>query len=241
MNCLYELQGVVQKYHGRIVLNVPRLSIYKGELLAVVGPSGAGKSTLLRLLNFLEMPTAGRLFFDGTAVSPELPLVTRRRVTTVFQTPNLLNRSVYANVQYGLKLRGLDVENGRIDHWLARLGLGDFRHQPAKKLSAGEAQRVSLARALAIQPDVLLLDEPTANLDPANVALIEQIVREDCHQRGTTVVLVTHNIFQAKRIADRVGLLIGGKLVEVAETAVFFDNPSRPETAAFVRGDLVIP
>ncbi len=241
MKPLYELQDVVQTYHGRIVLDVPRLQIFKGELLAVVGPSGAGKSTLLRLLNFLEMPEAGRLFFDGTAVSPDLPLATRRRVTTVFQTPNLLNRSVYANVQYGLKLRGLAVENGRIDHWLARLGLGDFRHQPAKKLSAGEAQRVSLARALAIQPDVLLLDEPTANLDPANVALIEQIVQEDCRQRGTTVVLVTHNIFQAKRIADRVGLLIGGKLVEVAETAVFFGNPSRPETAAFVRGDLVVP
>ncbi len=239
MKSLYTLNNVMQAYNGRFVLNIEQMAIQQGEIMTIVGPSGAGKSTLLRLLNFLESPASGKLCFDGTPVNGAMPLATRRRVTTVFQTPGLLNRSVAANIGYGLQLRGQKLPQTEIESWLKRLGLEELGAQRATKLSAGEAQRVALARALVMRPDVLLLDEPTANLDPYNVGLIEQIIKAENEQHGTTIVLVTHNIFQAKRVAHRTALFLGGKLIELSETAVFFNTPQREETAVFVRGDLI--
>ncbi len=236
---LYKLTNITQVYNGRSVLNLPQLTINKGEILAIVGPSGAGKSTLLRLLNFLEIPATGEILFDRMGVNGRIPLDIRRRVTTVFQTPGLLNRSVVANIRYGLRLRGQSLATAELEQLLARLGLtGLEKHRPGQ-LSAGEAQRVALARALVIRPDVLLLDEPTANLDPYNVGLIEQIVRQENEAKGTTVVLVTHNIFQARRLAHRTALLLSGHLVEIGPTEQLFTNPQQEKTAAFLRGELV--
>ena len=235
---LYQLRGVTRAYGGRRVVDVEALDIERGEILCLVGPSGSGKSTLLRLLNFLEPPTSGTILFDGQPIPPELPLALLRRVTTVFQRPILLNRSVRDNVAYGLRLRGLSLD-GRVDEALDRVGLTAFAHQPAHKLSGGELQRAALARALVLDPEVLLLDEPTANLDPYNVGLIESIVHAQNRERGTTVVLVTHNVFQARRLASRAGLLLEGKVVEVAPVEPFFDSPRDPRTAAFVRGEMV--
>jgi len=235
---LYQLRGVTRAYGRRRVVDVEALDIERGEILCLVGPSGSGKSTLLRLLNFLEPPTAGTILFDGQLVPPDPPLYLLRRVTTVFQRPILLNRSVRDNVAYGLRLRGLSLD-GRVDESLDRVGLATFAHQPAHKLSGGELQRAALARALVLDPEVLLLDEPTANLDPYNVGLIESIVRAQNRERGTTVVLVTHNVFQARRLASRAGLLLEGKVVEVAPVEPFFESPRDPRTAAFVRGEMV--
>ena len=238
---MYQLHGITKVYEGRRVLDVEHLEVRKGEILALVGPSGAGKSTLLRLLNFLELPDTGHIrFVDATfdAVHP-MSLDLRRRVTTVFQRPILLNRSVYANVRYGLRLRGRRDAAHQVEGVLRQVGLHELAQQRARTLSGGEAQRVSLARAMVLQPDVLLLDEPTANLDPYNVGLIEEIVRALNERQGTTMVLVTHNVFQARRLAHRVGLLLEGRIVEVAEVAAFFGSPRDPRTAAFVRGDMV--
>jgi tungstate transport system ATP-binding protein len=235
---LYQLHGVRQAYGARVVLDIDRLSLASGEIFVVVGPSGAGKSTLLRLLNFLEAPTAGTIIFAGQPVPREPPLALLRRVTTIFQRPVPLSRTVRQNVAYGLHLRGQPAD-GRVDAALARVGLGAFAHQAAHKLSGGELQRAVLARALVLDPEVLLLDEPTANLDPYNVGLIESIVREQNQTRGTTIVLVTHNVFQARRLAGRVGLLLNGKLEEVAPAQEFFEHPRDPRTAAFVRGEMV--
>jgi tungstate transport system ATP-binding protein len=168
-----------------------------------------------------------------------MPLAYRRRVTTVFQRPILLNRSVQANVGYGLKLRGLGDSEGKIEQALSQVGLQHLDRQRARTLSGGEAQRVALARAIVLQPEVLLLDEPTANLDPYNVGLIEEIVTDLNRQRGTTLVLVTHNVFQAKRLANRVALMLEGQLIEVGDVETFFESPQDPRTAAFVRGDMV--
>ncbi len=239
---IYRLHNLTQVYEGRTVLQIDRLEIYAGEILGIVGPSGAGKSTLLRLLNFLEEPTAGQLSFEGFSINGRVPpLDLRRQVTTVFQRPVLLNRSVAANVGYGLRLRnaGRPTVAHAIDDALTRVGLSDLSKASARTLSGGEAQRVALARALVLQPSVLLLDEPTANLDPYNVKLIERIVGEVNCEQDTTVVLVTHNVFQAKRLAHRTALMLDGQLVEIADTATFFDSPSRARTAAFVRGDMV--
>jgi tungstate transport system ATP-binding protein len=238
---VYQLRSITKEYNSRRVLHVQHLDIQPGEIFALVGPSGAGKSTLLRLLNFLEPPTNGSIrFLDAEfSASRTMPLKLSRRVTTVFQRPVLLNRSVSANVSYGLRLRGQRDSGQQVKAVLEQVGLGNLARQQARTLSGGEAQRVALARAMILQPDVLLLDEPTANLDPYNVGLIEDIVRSLNREQGTTIVLVTHNVFQAKRLAHRVALLLEGQVVEIGDVETFFQSPRDPRTAAFVRGEMV--
>lgn len=238
---VYQLRGVTKAYGGRQVLQIDRLDIYEGEILSIVGPSGSGKSTLLRLLNFLEPPTTGTIRYgdyvtNGTGTAP---LALRRQITTVFQKPVLLNCAVQDNVAFGLRVRGEKKHRQRVEEALERVGLLEFARKRARTLSGGEAQRVALARAMVIEPRVLLLDEPTANLDPYNVGLIEGIVRELNQRSGITIVLVTHNVFQARRLASRVGLLLDGQAIEVASTQQFFSEPEDPRAAAFVRGDFV--
>jgi tungstate transport system ATP-binding protein len=238
---IYTLEQITKTYNGRKVLEVEHLSIQPGEILALVGPSGAGKSTLLRLLNFLETPTQGKISFHNNTFTAqnEIPLDLRRKVTMVFQRPMLLNRTIESNVKFGLELRGIRNAKERVHAALAEVGLDHLAHQKAHTLSGGEAQRVALARAIVLQPEVLLLDEPTANLDPYNVGLIEKIVLHLNQTHNTTLVLVTHNVFQAKRLAQQVALLLDGKVVEVSDTDTFFHQPQDPRTAAFVRGDMV--
>jgi tungstate transport system ATP-binding protein len=240
-NALFALTGIQQRYGKRTVLDVDQLTIRPGEILALVGPSGAGKSTLLRLLNFLEPPTAGTISFLGHRFNQdeEPPLALRRKVTTVFQRPVLLRRNVAANVAYGLRLRGQRNAAEQIDATLEAVGLQALAHAPARTLSGGEAQRVALARAMILRPTALLMDEPTANLDPYNVSMIESITQRLNEQQQTTIVLVTHNIFQARRLAHRVALMLDGRIVELAETEAFFEHPQDPRTSAFVRGEMI--
>ena len=223
------------------MLEVAQLDIKAGEILALVGPSGAGKSTLLRLLNFLEAPSQGKLTFHQQEFSAnrEMPLEQRRRVTMVFQRPMLLNRTIEANVRFGLELRGIRDGQEHVQAALHEVGLAHLAHQKAHTLSGGEAQRVALARAIVMEPEVLLLDEPTANLDPYNVGLIEKIVLRLNQLHHTTLVLVTHNIFQAKRLAQRVVFMLDGKVIETAMAEDFFNHPQDARTAAFVRGDMI--
>jgi tungstate transport system ATP-binding protein len=240
---VYRLEHIRKAYGRRLVLDIERLDIQRGEILGLVGPSGSGKSTLLRLLNFLEPFDSGRLQFEELTLetSQSAPLEARRRVTTVFQRPMLLERSVWDNVAYGLKLRAR--VNGQIhqpvEEALRTVGMDHLARQSARTLSGGEAQRVALARALVLKPEVLLLDEPTANLDPANGGLIESVVRRLNAEQGVTIVLVTHNIFQARRLAQRAALLYDGRLVEVADTQSFFNNPQDERTQAFVKGEMI--
>ncbi len=240
-NPLFQIQGLTKEYQERRVLDLENFEVRHGEVLGLVGPSGSGKSTLLRLLNFLEPPTAGKIIFGGQVFDPnqEMPLELRRQVTTVFQRPMLLERTVWENVAFGLRLRGLSDGSERVQEVLEEVGLAHLAKQRARTLSGGEAQRVALARAMVIDPTALLLDEPTANLDPYNVGLIEAIVRRLNQEHGTTLVLVTHNVFQARRLAGRVVFLLDGKIVESASTEDFFQSPSDPRTSAFVRGEMV--
>ena len=238
---LFDLINIAKQYNGRWVLDIDRLVIKRGEILAIVGPSGSGKSTLLRLLNFLETPTRGSIAFMGQVFEngKEISLELRRRVTTVFQRPMLLDRSVWENVRYGLRIRGISDAHQPVQSVLEEVGLAQVAQQRARTLSGGEAQRVALARALVISPEVLLLDEPTANLDPYNISLIENIIRRRHQDQGMSLVLVTHNVFQARRLADRIVFLLDGKIIEVADTYQFFNQPSDPRTQAFVRGEMV--
>jgi tungstate transport system ATP-binding protein len=239
---LYTVDNLTQKYGSRTVLRLPSLQIEPGEIFAVVGPSGAGKSTLLRLLAMLETPTQGQvtLHINGRSVSSATATIAdRRQLVMVFQRPVLLSRSVRANVAFGLRIRGRRKSKAQVERTLARVSLSNLIDADAHTLSGGEMQRVAVARALVLEPQVLLLDEPTANLDPYNVRLIEDLIREQHRDYGTTIILVTHNVFQAQRLATRVALMLDGELVEVAPAAAFFDAPRDPRTAAFVSGDLV--
>jgi tungstate transport system ATP-binding protein len=237
-DAFYTLTAVQQRYGERTVLNIPALTIQQGELVAIVGPSGSGKSTLLRLLALLEAPASGtvnlrlneRDISYGTAT-----IADHRQITMVFQQPLLLSRSVWANVAYGLKLRGERDGRQRIDAALERVALSDLARSHARSLSGGEAQRVALARALVRNRGAFTTDGKPRS---GNVRLIETLVHEQ-QSRWTTVVLITHNIFQARRLATRIGFLFQGELVEVAPTERFFTAPQDARTAAFISGDLV--
>lgn len=237
---LYRLRDLRKSHGSTFMLHVLQLDVRHGEVLGLLGPTGAGKSTLLRLLAGLENSTDGENFFDSSPfVSTDLPLATRRRITLVHQRPILLTGSVRQNVEYGLRLRGTRDRAQKTEEVLDRLGLNKIASQSAQTLSGGQVQLVALARALAIEPDVLLLDEPTAHLDPAHVAQAEETISQIRQERPMTVVWATHNLFQARRVADRTALLLNGQLVEVSGTEEFFTDPSDPRTADFAQGRMV--
>ena len=237
----YRLEHVTRQYGNRLALDIPALEMQQGEVLALVGPSGAGKSTLLRLLNFLEPPSAGTIWFQGAPIRRDslVALDLRRQVTMVFQRPILFSTSVVNNVVYGLQIRKVQQARSLAHAALEQVGLAHLADKPTHTLSGGEMQRVALARAIVLAPRVLLLDEPTANLDPYNVQVIERIIAELHQQHTTTIIMVTHNVFQARRLAQRVALLLAGQIVEIADAATFFEAPKDVRTAAFVRGEMV--
>lgn len=238
-----EICELQKQYDKRMVLTVPRLVIPKGSITGIIGPSGAGKSTLLRIINRLEPPTKGTVQFQGKNVwnNEEHNIHLQRKMTMVFQKPTLLDTSVYDNVAFGLKARKMDkaVVEKRVLSALKTVGMTELRDQKAKTLSGGEAQRVAFARAMVLEPEVLLLDEPTANLDPANVGLLEEYIQTMNKEKGTTVIMVTHNLFQAKRIASHVAFLYEGNLVEWGEAAPFFNAPENPQTKDFLEGKII--
>lgn len=235
---IYRVRGLRKLYGGRCVLDVEALEVQRGEVLAIIGPNGAGKSTLLRLLNFLEPPSSGELTFLGHKAKFPVALALRQQVTMVFQRPILLHGSVWQNVAYPLRIRKIKA-GALIDEMLRSLELSELSETSVHELSGGEFQRAALARALVLKPRVLLLDEPAANLDPQNVVKIEAIIGAIRREGHTTVVLVTHRVEQARRLADRTALLMDGSFIEIAETTRFFTQSQDPRAAAFVRGQMI--
>jgi tungstate transport system ATP-binding protein len=237
---VYRLENVGKSYGDCTVLKIAELELAGGDVLCLLGPTGAGKSTLLRLLAGLASPTCGTVRFHGADFNgSDLPPSIRRRIAMVHQRPHLLTGTVRFNVEYGLRIRGAADRLQQVKAVLERLGMQSLAGRSAQTLSGGQVQLVALARALVIKPEVLLLDEPTANLDPARVALVEEVVREMRQEVAMTVVWATHNLFQARRVAKRVGLLWNGQLVEVAAAEQFFQSPSDPRTRDFVEGRAV--
>jgi tungstate transport system ATP-binding protein len=203
-------------------------------LTVVMGPNGAGKSVLLRLMHGLLTPKSGEVWWGGRPLDDEL----RRRQAMVFQRPVLLRRSVAANINFVLTLRG-NATAQRAMALLDEVGLADRATQPARLLSGGELQRLALARAMALEPRVLFMDEPTASLDPAATAAIEAIVMR-VHQRGTKIVLITHDLGQARRLADDVVFLNRGRLIEYTAANQFFDSPDSREASDYLAGRLIL-
>lgn len=233
---LLALRDILVQYRDVPVLRIPSLAVYPGEVLAIIGPNGAGKSTLLRIMALLELPTRGSISFRADVVNANNSLRLRRRMASVFQEPLLLNATVYQNATLGLRLRGLDRRGTerRVRPWLERFGIADLASRPARSLSGGEAQRTSLVRALTLDPELLLLDEPFSALDPptreALLLDLETIVGET----GITTVLVTHDRDEAFMLGDRVAVLMEGKLLQVGPAAEILAQPLNEAVAQFV-------
>lgn len=224
------------------VLQVSALNIHQGEVLAVIGPNGAGKSTLLLVLARLLQPARGQVFFRKTPIDEEQDLVYRRRIALVLQEPYLMHRSVFDNVAAGLRFRGLPRQEvkDRTNQWLERLAINHLNNRPAHKLSGGEAQRTSLARAFALQPELLLLDEPFSALDAPTRSRLLQDLHALLSQTSITTVFITHDLDEALLLGDRVAVLLGGVLRQVGRPQDVFTAPSDAEVAAFVGVETVI-
>lgn len=239
-----ELSGVTKRYREVVAVRNVTLTASKREVLGIVGPSGAGKSTLLRIIDLLEFPDSGAVSIhgtDATAGGQDAALV-RRKMGMVLQKPVALNRSVRNNLAYALRIRGVEEDEieKRVAKELKRLGLADRSEKNARTLSGGEMQRLCFARATISEPEILLLDEFAANLDPSNVALLEGQLRTYMDEADDRcVIMVTHNLFQAKRMCDKVALMWDGEIIELAKKHKFFSSPEDPRTAGFVTGELV--
>jgi tungstate transport system ATP-binding protein len=240
------LDDVAVAYDGRTVLEVPHLSVSRGEVLTLLGENGSGKTTLLRLLGLLTTPQRGRVVFDGEEVDfggVKRPLELRRRMAAVMQEPLLCRMTVRRNVALGLRFRrlpGSEVER-RVDDWLQRLSIAHLAERPAAKLSGGEAQRTSLARAMVLRPEVLFMDEPFAALDaPTRQGLLEEF-RAVLAESGVTAVFATHDRGEALALGHRVVVLMGGRVAQLGPTEDVFTRPDRADVARFVGVDTLIP
>jgi tungstate transport system ATP-binding protein len=233
---LLEVHDLVVVRAGRRILEVDELRIATGQTLAVVGPNGAGKSTLLLALARLVRPDQGVITFAGTPLLARDDLAHRRRIGLVLPTPLLLSTSVFDNVAAGLRFRGVDAAETRerVERWLDRLAIAHLRNRHARQLSTGEAQRVSLARAFVLDPDLLLLDEPFASLDPGTRTELTNDFERLRRGTATTCVLVTHDLNEAVRLGGRLAVLLDGRIRQVDVPDRVMAAPADDEVAAFV-------
>ena len=217
----------LRKYYGdRLALEIPHLEFERGKIYALIGPNGAGKTTLLRLLNLLEPQDEGMLYFGGAEMSKSSSnaLSIRRQMTLVMQNPILFRTSVYRNVAYGLNVRSVDrkTKEQAVSAALDMVGLSGFEHRRARQLSSGESQRVALARALVLEPRMLFLDEPTANVDRRNVQVFESLIKKVNAEQGITIIFTTHDLSQAYRLTDRIISLLDGRLIDSSPENIFY-------------------
>jgi tungstate transport system ATP-binding protein len=232
----FQLEGIEKNYAAVKALDLVNLEVSGGKIIVLIGVNGAGKTTLLRIIAGLEKQDRGSILFNGKNVTDK---ELRQIATLVFQRTAMFSRSVYDNLAFGLKIRGksdLEIKE-KITEALHNVGLKNFEKRRAKKISGGEQQRIALARAVLLETKILLLDEPTANLDPNSAIIIERAIMSRRHQ-DTIIIMATHNLSQAKRMGDEIVHVHEGRLIEVASPREFFENPRSEITRKFINGEL---
>ena len=222
---LYELNNLKKIYGKRTVLDLPHLSVEAGRIVGLLGPNGAGKTTLLEIFAFLSEPTSGEVWFQGKEVEYENNRMRnlRRKVVMVQQHPIMFTVTVAKNLEFPLNIRKVPKQRREqvIDELMDLVGMGEFKQARAHNLSGGETQRIAIARALACAPEVILFDEPTASVDVENQIAIERIIREINQDRGISIILTTHDMNQAARLADEIVFLFEGRLARSTYENIF--------------------
>jgi tungstate transport system ATP-binding protein len=238
-----EVKNLEVKRGEAILLNVPSLSVEKGEILALIGPNGAGKTTLLQTLSYLLKPFRGEIFFKGKKVEVHHSVLEyRRKLAMVFQEPLLFDTTVFENVASGLKIRGMKKKeiDERVMENLERFGIPHLSQRSAKTLSGGEAQRTSLARAFAIQPEILFLDEPFASLDPPTRESLLEDLEHILRQTQTTAILATHDRMEALRLSDRIAVMNDGRILQIGSPSEVMNQPLDEFIASFVGVETIL-
>jgi len=231
-----EAQKISWITNHKTILQTINFHLLPRECVGLIGPNGSGKSSLLKILSFLEAPSSGKLFFQGQSVPKNVPLAIRRKIAIVFQEPLLLNTRVFDNVAIGLKIRGLPKEKirERVEYWLKEFGVIHLSKQLARSLSGGEAQRVSLARAFALEPDVLFLDEPFSALDAPTKECLRTDLAQVFKSTQITTVLVSHDFKDIVQLANRALILIDGQVVAEGSPPELLGSPQREEVERFL-------
>jgi tungstate transport system ATP-binding protein len=234
---MIQIQDLLIHRNGRAVLKIDSLDIARGETLTVVGPNGAGKSTLLLALARLLKPSSGDILYDGRSLKQWNELEYRRKISFVFQAPLLMDMTVEQNVALGLKFRSTPKEDARmrVKKWMEQLDVDSLAKRRASQLSGGEAQRVSLARAFVLEPELLLLDEPFAALDPPTRTKLLDDLSALLKQDRRTAVFVTHNLNEAARLSHRMAVIVGGVLRQVGTARQIKSDPADETVASFLR------
>lgn len=227
----------LSKYYGeRKVLDNINLSVNKGETLGIIGPTGCGKTTLLRIIDLLDEPSSGKILLNGDDITYDKNgMKYRRKMAMVFQKPVVFKGTVFENIYYGLKVRGMSKESSidKISDLLDSLSLSNYEERESSTLSGGETQRIALARALITEPEILLLDEPTANLDPSSTEQIESIIEDLNKTKQTSVIMATHNLIQGQRLSDEIALL-NNKIYQKGKPEDIFKKPENKFVADFI-------
>jgi len=242
---LLEANELSKEYEGHLVLRDITVTIEEGEAFALIGPTGSGKTTLIRILDLLEVPTSGRIYFDGVDIThnKHARLEARRRMSYVQQKPVVFTMNVYDNVAFGLKWRHekSNLIKRKVDDALELVGMTEYVKRNAKTLSGGETQRVAIARALVTEPEILFLDEPTANLDPISTSKVEQVLHDVIREKKVAVIMATHDMVQGQQLATRIGVLLDGQLMQVGSPGEIFGSPESQRVAEFVGIENMLP
>ncbi|MCK9312995.1 MAG: ABC transporter ATP-binding protein [Methanocorpusculum sp.] len=233
---IISVRGTAKSYGKKEVVHPLNFSVKRGEILAVIGPSGAGKSTLLRMLDTIEPASKGEIFLFGEKVTKHSAHRLRNRLGMLFQKTVLFDRTVEENIALGLSYRFVSREETkkRVTEVLENMGMSEYAHRSSRTLSGGEGQRVSFARVLVTKPEILFLDEPTANLDPVATRVLEEMILHENRVNKTTIIINTHDQTQGQRLADRVAVMMNGSFVQFGSSDEVFYHPVNEAAAKFV-------
>lgn len=232
------IKNLTKYYNQQSVLNINSFSIKQGSFLGIIGPNGAGKSTLTRILAGLDTPSSGEVLYNNSSLNPSIS----KNITMVFQKPYLIRTTVFNNISYPLKIRKVNPKEikERVNHLIQEMDIENIKYQNAWTLSGGEAQKVALARAIIFKPSLLILDEPTASIDPASIFMMEKTIKNFHVKTNTTLIMVTHNLQQAKRLCSDVAFMYKGSIFEYGKTNDVILSPQNELTRCFMKGEIVL-